>query len=210
MRVVYRKVAPFTDFGSVYHEFGHGFHGIMANPKDSVWKRYIIPMGVAETFSYLHEYFLDEPLYLKDELKLKDEAVKEITKRRKFMHLCFITFYSANSIMKMEYWRKGYDTEKAAKRWQELTKKFFIEVPGEYWLLHHIMPNYDLYAPSYIIAALRVSAIKERLREEYGARWWENKEATRIIRKLAEERGEFNIKEYKLNPERYLKTITNI
>lgn len=210
VRVVYRRVAPFTDFGSVFHEFGHGFHGIMGNPKDPVWKRYVVPMGVAETFSYLFEYLLEEPLYLKEELKLNDEAIREVINRRRFMHLSFVTFYAANSIMKMEFWKYGYDAEKAAKRWQELTKKFFIEVPGEYWLLHHIMPNYDLYSPSYIIAALRVIAIIEKLKKNYSEKWWKDKEAAKVIRKMAESRGEFNVKEWKLDPEVYLDKIKDI
>lgn len=205
VRVCFRKVSPFSDFGSVFHEFGHGIHGTSANPDDSVWKRYVVPTGVAETFSILIESMLDTPLFLKEELKLADSVINEIIDRRRFMELTFLTFYTANGIMKMEFWKKGYSIEEAAKRWQELTKRFFIEVPGNYWLLHHVMPAYDMYSPSYVIASMRVAAIRERLRQDYGEIWWKDSDAGNFVRDLAEMRGEFDVKEWKLDAESYLK-----
>ena len=210
VRVVFRRVSPFSDFGSVFHEFGHGIHGISGNPEDPVWKRYIVPMNVAETFSYLIESLLEEPLFLEEELNLGRDEIEDILDRRKFMKLAFLTFYAANGVMKMEFWRNNYSAKEAAKRWQELTKRFFLEVPGNYWLLHHIMPNYEMYSPSYVIAALRVLAIKRRLREEFGERWWTVREAGEFIRRLAETRGEFNVREWKLDPDGYLKEYTSL
>ena len=205
VRICFRKVSPFTDFGSVFHEFGHGIHGVSANPNDSVWKRYVVSMSVAETFSILIESMLDTPLFLKQELKLAERAVDEIIDRRRFMRLAFLTFYAANSIMKMEFWKKGYSVEEAAKRWQELTKRFFIEVPGSYWLLHHVMPDYDMYSPSYMIASLRVAAVREKLRQDYGDAWWKNLEAGNFVKDLAKTRGDFDVKAWKLDVESYLK-----
>jgi hypothetical protein len=137
-------------------------------------------------------------------LKLEEESVKEITDRVRFMNLAFLTFYAANSIMKMEFWKNNYTVEQAAERWQELTKHFFIETPGNYWILHHIMPNYDTYSPSYVIAAVRVATIKEKLVKDYGEAWWRNPEAGEFIRQLAQTRGEFDIKAWKLDPDTYL------
>lgn len=204
VRILYRKVSPFTDFGSLFHEFGHGIHGKSANPGDSVWKRYIVPRSVAETFSMLIESVIENPLFLRQEIKLKETVIREIVDRVRFMNLAFLTFYAANGIMKMEFWKNNYTIEKGAKRWQELTKRFFIETPGNYWILHHIMPNYDMYSPSYVIAAVRVATIKERLAQDFGRTWWKNPEAGEFIKQLAEKRAEFNIKAWKLNPDTYL------
>ena len=162
-------------------------------------------MSVAETFSILIESMLDTPLFLKQELKLADRTVDEIVDRRRFMNLAFLTFYAANSIMKMEFWKKGYSVEEAGKRWQELTKRFFIEVPGSYWLLHHVMPDYDMYSPSYMIASLRVAAVRERLGQDYGDTWWKNPGAGSFVKDLAKTRGDFDVKAWKLDVEGYLK-----
>ncbi len=205
VRILYRKVSPFTNMRSIFHEFGHGIHGISANPDDSVWKRYIVPMSVAETFSMLIESVTENTLYLQEDLKLQETAVGEIVDRVRFMNLIFMTFYAANSIMKMEFWKNNYTTEEAAVRWEELTERFFIRTPGIYWILHHVMPNYDMYSPSYVIAATRVTTIKAALVQDYGEAWWRNPKAGELIKQLAQTRGEFNIKEWRLNPELYLK-----
>ncbi len=210
VRVVYRKVSPFSDFGSVFHEFGHGIHGISGRSDDPVWKRYIIPRSVAETFSTLLESMLDNPEYLGEHLGLHKDSIRNVLDRRRFMHLAFLTFYAANSIMKMEFWKYSYTVEQAANRWQELTKRFFIEVPGYYWVLHHIMPNYDMYSPSYVIANLRVSAIRKRLKEKFGDRWWKRTETGAFVRGIAETRGEFDIKAWQLNPEDFLEEAKDI
>jgi phosphoribosyl-ATP pyrophosphohydrolase len=204
VRILYRKVTPYSDFTMLFHEFGHGIHGRSANPDDSVWKRYIIPRSVAETFSILIESIVGDPVFLSDGLKLPSKAVNEILDRVRFMNLAFLTFYAANSIMKLEFWKENYTIEEAADRWQELTKRFFIETPGYYWVLHHVMPNYDLYSPSYMVASVRVSTIKDHLKSEYGEAWWRSKDAGGFIKNLAETRGEFKVKAWKLNPERYL------
>ena len=121
------------------------------------------------------------------------------------MNLAFLTFYAANSIMKMEFWKNNYTIEQATKRWQTLTTRFFVETPGSYWILHHIMPNYDMYSPSYVIAAVRVATIKERLSQDYSETWWKKPEAGEFTKQLAQTRGEFNIKAWKLDPNPYLK-----
>jgi len=121
------------------------------------------------------------------------------------MNLAFLTFYAANSIMKIEFWKKAYSREEAAERWQELTKRFYIEVPGNYWLLHHVMPDYDVYSPSYVIAAMRIAAIREQLAKDFGEAWWRNRRAGDFIKELAKTRGEFDVKAWKLNPDLYLK-----
>jgi oligoendopeptidase F len=205
MRILYRKTSPFEDIGSVFHEFGHGIHGAYANADDTVWKRYIVPRSVAETFSILIEDITYDPLFLAQELKLEKTAIQDIVNRVRFMNLAFLTFYAANSIMKTEFWKNNYTVEQAASRWQQLTKRFFIETPGNYWLLHHVMPNYDLYSPSYVIASVRVTAIKQKLASEFGEPWWKNPQAGQYIRELAQTRGEFNIKQWKLDPNKYLK-----
>lgn len=204
VRILYRKVTPFSDFEAVFHEFGHGIHARSADPKDSVWKRYIVPMSVAETFSILIESVTENPVFLREDLKLMDEAIRDIVDRVRFLSLVFLTFYAANSIMKMEFWKKRYSVEQAARRWQELSKRFFIETPGYYWILHHVMPNYDMYSPSYVIASVRVAAVKEKLAQDFGEAWWRNPQAGEFIKQLAQTRGEFDIKAWKLDPEMYL------
>ncbi len=211
IRVVYKRVSPFSDFTSLYHEYGHGIHGASGNENDSFWKRYIIPMSVAETFSIFLEMLLQQPLYLENELGMSKEVVQDIIDRRHFINLYFLVFYAANSLMKIEYWKQDYSYEDASKRFQELTKRYFWEIPGDYWLTHHITPNYDIYAPSYMLASVRVKEWMNQMIDEFGEEFWRDDAARhvgQVIRELATTRGEFDLSVWDMDPQPYLKEET--
>ncbi|MFW9904998.1 MAG: M3 family metallopeptidase [Candidatus Thorarchaeota archaeon] len=204
VRVVYKRVSPFSDFTSVFHEFGHAVHATSGNPKDPYWKRYVIPMSVAETFSVFLEMMLQYPPFLQQELGLSEEVVREIIDRRHFINLYFLVFYSANSLMKLEFWKRGYTLESASTRYQELTRRFFWEIPGDYWMLHHIMPDYDLYSPAYLLASIRVKEWTKQMIDEYGEEFWKEKQSGAVFRDLAATRGEFDLTVWDMDPKPYL------
>ena len=115
VRILFKPVSPFTDIASVFHEFGHGIHDASANPEDPYWKRYLISMGVAETFSILIESLMDTPEFLKSHFGFDDKIIADIVNRRHFMNLYFLTFYSANSITKLQFWKEEYSLEETNK-----------------------------------------------------------------------------------------------
>jgi hypothetical protein len=204
IRVVFKHVSPISDFGSVFHEFGHAIHGASGNPEDSYWNKYLIPRSVAETFSTFVELLLQNPLFLKQELDLPEDAVLEIIDRKHFMNLFFLVFYSANSLLKLEFWKRNYNLEQASSRYQELTKRFFWEIPGNYWLLHHIMSDYDMYSPSYVLASIRAKEMHNSMINEYGEEFWKDKQAGAVFRDLAVTRGMFDLSVWDMDPKPYL------
>jgi len=210
VRVAYKRVSPFSDFTSVFHEFGHAIHGTSGNIEDPYWIRYLIPMSVAETFSIFIETLMENPVFLKQELNLSEEIIKEIVDRRHFMNLYFLVFYSANSLLKLEFWKNKYTHEKTSERYQELTERFFWRMPGDYWLLHHVMPNYDLYSPSYMIASVRVKEWIDQMSREFGEEFWKNEQAGTVFRDLAATRGEFDLSIWDLDPKPYLEEQTSL
>jgi len=204
VRVVYKHVSPFSDFTSIFHEFGHAIHGTSGNPDDPYWKKYFIPMSVAETFSIFMEMLLQYPLFLQQELRLSEEVTQEVIDRRHFINLFFLVFYSANAVMKLEFWKREYTSEQASSRFQELTKRFFWEIPGDYWLLHHIMPDYDLYTPSYLLGSIRAKEWINQMIDEYGEEFWKEPQAGTVFRDLAATRGEFDLSVWDMDPKPYL------
>ncbi|MFX0172395.1 MAG: M3 family metallopeptidase [Candidatus Hodarchaeota archaeon] len=204
VRVLFKHVSPFSDLTSVFHEFGHAIHGTSGNLSDPFWIRYLIPMSVAETFSIFIEMLMENPVFLKQEIKLADEVIQEIQDRHHFMNLFFLVFYASNSLMKLEFWKNNYSLSEASSRFQELTKRFFWEMPGNYWFLHHIMPDYDLYAPSYILASIRVKEWIEQMIDEYGEEFWKDKHAGTVFRDLAATRASFDLSVWDMDPKPYL------
>jgi len=53
-----------------------------------------------------------------------NKTVNELESRNKFMELFFVTFYTANSLMKLEYWDKNLTVDKASDVYSRLIKEY--------------------------------------------------------------------------------------
>ncbi len=209
VRISYRKSTPLEDFSSVFHEFGHGIHFVSIDTDATFWDKYFIADGVAEIFSIFFENLLHDQLYLKEELGFSDDVASDILSRFRFNELFFVAFYSANSTMKLEYWHNGLSMEQADELYSFLTEKYIgIRYPGKYWQLHHVMPDYFLYSPSYLIAAVRAIELAETLRSKFGDQYWKEKGAGTFIRSLIRSGQAIELDSFsKLDSSRYINRL---
>ena len=87
--------------------------------------------------------------------------------------------------MKAEFWRKRLSIEKASDLYAKLIKEYTgFELPGEYWMLHHILPDAIMYVPSYMLAAVRAAELDLHLRNHYGENWWDVPESGKRVRDI--------------------------
>ena len=142
-------------------------------------------MGVAEIFSLLLENLAKNRLYLQS-IGIEDKKILDaLDRRNKFMELFFVTFYSANAIMKTPYWQNGFSAEQARSAYSKLLKHYVgLEIPGQYCMLHHILPDSIMYVPSYLIAAVRATELEIHIKQKFGARWWAEEQAGRYLRTI--------------------------
>lgn len=187
IRVLYKSESPYFDLQGCYHEMGHAVHASSISPKATYWDRYGFSMGVAEIFSIFLERLTKNRKYLSS-LGVRDEhVIEEIEERNRFMELFFVTFYTANSLMKAEFWRKKLSMEKASDLYAKLIKEYTgLDVPGEYWMLHHILPDAVMYVPSYMLAAVRAAELDSHLQGRFGEEWWTQGAAGGYIREIME------------------------
>ena len=113
-------------------------------------------MGIEEIFSIFLERVTKNSYYIQSLFSSSNmdinRIVNELESRNKFMELFFVTFYTANSLMKLEYWNKNLTVDEASDVYSRLIKEYMgFEIPGEYWLLHHILPESIMYVPSYLL-----------------------------------------------------------
>ena len=162
IRVLYKKESPYFDLQGCFHETGHAIHANSIGKNNEYWDKYRIPMGIEEIFSIFLERVTKNSYYMRSLFSSSnmhvDRIVNELESRNKFMELFFVTFYSANSLMKLEYWNKNLTVDEASDVYSRLIKEYMgFEIPGEYWLLHHILPESIMYVSSYMLAAVRSS-----------------------------------------------------
>jgi len=186
VRVLYKSESPYFDLQGCYHEVGHAIHATCIDNNLSYTDRYKFPMGIAEIFSIFLERLTKNPLYLRSAIGITDEDLLDrLVERNKLMELYFVTFYVANSLMKIKYWEEGLSVDQASALYQQLMEKFTgFRMPGQYWMLHHILPEAVMYTPSYLLAAVRASELEKFLIDKFGEKWWQDKAAANTLKDL--------------------------
>ena len=187
IRVLYKSESPYFDFQGCLHETGHAIHATSIDGSRSYSDKYRISMGIAEIFSMFVERLSRNPSYLKSlRPRVKsDIQIDQIIAKNNFMDLFFITFYTANTLLKIEYWEKRLTIDRASDLYSSLIREYLgFDMPGEYWLLHHILPEAIMYVPSYLVAAVRAFELERYIMAKFGETWWKEKEAGTELRKI--------------------------
>ncbi len=184
VRVSYKAEQIANDLNSVFHEFGHAAHATTISEDLPYWTRYSLSEGLSETFSTLYENILHDKRFLIEEVQLPEQTAEEFVHGLEFIKLYAIAFYCANSLFKIDYFEKQLTPDQCDANYAAHIKKCMgITVPGEYWKLHHILPEALLYVPSYLLAMIRAAELGQKLKNKYGS-WWNSKEAGAEIREL--------------------------
>ena len=211
IRVLYKNESPYFNLQSCYHETGHAIHASSINPDLNYWEKYKFSVGIAEIFSILIERLTKNPLYLKDIGITNDKVLCELVSKNNFMELFFVVFYTANSLMKMEFWNRNLTIYETSRLYEKLIKKYMgLDVPGEYWMLHHILPESIMYVPSYMLAAIRAAELERYLINRFGERWWNDPVGGKKIREIMSKGGTINLNEFsRLDQNIFMKEITS-
>lgn len=182
VRVLYKTESPWFDLEACFHETGHAAHASSIDPGLEYWNRYGFPSGIAEVFSIFLENIVSEPRFLSERLGLSREQTDDLLRRKTFMEMFFLVFYTANSLMKTDFWRKSLTMEQADELYGRLVPEYTgMNTPGKYWQLHHILPEYIMYVPSYMIAAVRAAELAHNLRNQFGDDWWQTRRAGEYV-----------------------------
>ncbi len=212
IRVLYKTESPYFDLQACFHETGHAVHASSIDKDNNYWDKYQMSTGIIEIFSIFFERLTKNNTFLADIVPSNSENISkfdELNSRNKFMELFFITFYTANSLMKLEYWKKNLTVDQASEVYSKLIKEYTgFEMPGEYWLLHHILPDSIMYVPSYLLAAVRASELEMYMQNRFGSAWWKEKEAGKVLKEIMKPGAKINLQLFsKLDTGMYMKEI---
>jgi hypothetical protein len=210
VRISYKPENPINDLSSVFHEYGHGLHAISIKKDLPYWTKYVTSNGLNETFSTLFEDLIHDPVFLEHKLGIKPDIAEDLVARIRFSRLYAIAFYSANSLFRIETWEKKVPFEK----WDALYAKHYkecmgVEMPGQYWQLHHILPESTMYVPSYLLAEINAFNIANEAKDDFGKHWWEEKAAGIYIKGVMQDGADSEAGTFeKIDPKAFIKEIT--
>jgi hypothetical protein len=185
VRVSYKPENPVNDLSSVYHEYGHALHATSIRADLPYWDKYVTNNGLNETFSILFESIIHDVHYLHHQLGIDEAAAEDIVRRLRFARLYSVAFYAANSLFRIDSWEKKVPFD----QWDALYARHLkecmgVDMPGNYWQLHHILPESVMYVPSYLLADINAVHIVDECANEWGREWWREKAAGVSIKNL--------------------------
>lgn len=183
VRVLYQRTSPSYDYTGYCHEMGHAVHFASIEAARPYHERYLVTDGVAEIFSTLFETLGTDPRFLAEEIGMPADIIAGISARERFMEWSFLVFYGANSLFKVLFWEEGLSVPAGDAVYADLYADMVGQtIPGRYWQTHHVTGMYDIYAPSYLLAKIRMEELKVRLRGEFGEAWWRNPKTGAYLR----------------------------
>ncbi|MGN6708406.1 MAG: M3 family metallopeptidase [Candidatus Nitrosocosmicus sp.] len=213
IRVLYKNESPYFDIQACFHETGHAMHASSIDLNNKYWEKYRLSMGIAEIFSIYLEKLTKNTRYLSSlssTIKNDQKIIDKLISRNNFMELFFITFYTANSLMKLEFWKENLSMDKACELYAHLIKEYTgFDIPGQYWMLHHILPESIMYVPSYLLAAVRAAELDTFIGNKYGDKWWNEKDVGKDLREIMKPGSKIDLSVFsKLDVDVFLKEVT--
>lgn len=170
-----------TDYASVYHEMGHALHyGCVKVPE------YELQMygdgGLTESYAFLLEGLLYNPLFLEEEVGLPKDKAREWARISLASELGGLRYYCRNFLFE-EYMHSDKTNPKSY--YESLYKKDHIFA----WLPESVEYGYMLtdeqfYGLYYLEAWLTSSVMNEYLEKTYGERWWKDKRVGEWLKSL--------------------------
>ena len=212
IRISYKIENPLNTARSIYHEMGHAIHASNIDANLPYWTKYLLSNGLAETFSIFFEDLLSDKEYLTKVLKLNSDYADDFIKRTTFAEAFSIALYTANSFFKIKYWSEDLPFEETNQIYTaELKKAFGFEIPGEYWQLHHILPESTMYVPSYMLAMVNAFNTTNELRSKLGIQWWKEKKAGKFMLDIMSPGSESRVSDFsKIDAKEYVKHIVEL
>ena len=180
---VYLVVSPVggrEDFAALLHEGGHAEHYANTDARLTVEFRQLGDNGVTESFAFLFEHLTEDPAWLEAHLAAPDPG--PVVAHARAVRLLMLRRYCAKLAYELELHGPRPRLERMGERYSTLLGGATrVSWPRESWLA-------DVDGGFYVACYLRAWALEARwraaLRERFGERWFERREAGDWLRGL--------------------------
>ena len=125
IRVLYKSESHYFDLQGCFHETCHAMHASLIDESKKYRKYFCYSPWNPIPIPIRTERITKNRTYLQSLLGRENEAIiNKICAKNKFLELFFVTFYAANSLMKLEYWNKNLTVDEARQVYTRLIKEY--------------------------------------------------------------------------------------
>jgi hypothetical protein len=180
---IYLVIAPTggrDDFGALFHEGGHAEHYANTDAGLEFEFRYLGDNSVTESFAFLLEHLVEDPVWLRERLGVED-PVPAVSHARAFK-LLMLRRYSAKLAYELELHGVAPALGEMPARYAALlTDAVGVPWPRASWLAD---VDEGFYAACYLRAWALETRWRAALRERFGERWFGSPSAGEWLRGL--------------------------
>lgn len=167
---IYLVIAPTggrDDYAALFHEAGHAEHYANTDPGLPFEYRHLGDNTVTESFAFLFEHLTSDPLWLADQLEVRDPG--PIVAHARAVKLLMLRRYAAKIAYEVEL-HAGADIDAARARYGALLGAATrVEWPDETWLAD-LDPGF--YVACYLRAWSLETSWRALLEQRFGGRWF--------------------------------------
>ena len=180
---VYLVIAPVggrDDFSALFHESGHTEHYAHVDPQLPFEFRYLGDNSITESFAFLFQHLVEDPVWLERRLGVSDPA--EAISYARAHRLLYLRRYTGKLAYEMELHGPGDSLDRFAERYASLLGGALqIE-----WARETFLSDVDpaFYCACYLRAWTLETYVRSYLRHEYGPAWFDSLQAGAMLRSL--------------------------
>ncbi len=196
IRFITKPSGGYNDYHSLLHEAGHAIHYGNTNASLDIVFKYLGDHSTSETYAMLLNNLLRNKEWLKLNIKISDEDIKKFLDRVNFGEVYMIRRYIAKLIYEIKL--HSNDLRKIDNNFNDINEKYkdFKECYRDI-LSRATKVNYDsifylldldsgFYSADYLRAWIFEAQLRNKLKENFGSKWFENKKSGELLKELFE------------------------
>ena len=181
IRLTIKPAGGYDDVAALLHEMGHGQH--YANTKEHAFEfRYLGEPTVTEAFAFLSEYLLDNQAWLRVHTTMPVPVLKDFVRFEAFHRLYYVRRYTAKLLYEV---RLHAGEENLPSLYTALQSRAVGWIPTPSDAKRYLIDVDDnLYSAGYLRAWFLEAQLNTKLRQDFGANWFEDPRAGEFLRSL--------------------------
>lgn len=165
-----RPQGGMDDYRALFHEMGHAQHFGNVSADCPFEFRYLGDIGLSETYAFLFDHLPGNHSWLCRHFELAEEDLARITRLTSFHLLFMVRRYSAKLLYELELHAGAPNPGRLYAQYLGDALKF--RHPENQYLFD---VDTGFYSADYLRAWMLEVQLRDRLVDEFGAEWWDNR-----------------------------------
>jgi hypothetical protein len=194
VKLVLKPTGGQGDYQTILHEAGHTEHYAHTRADLPYELQHFGPYNVTESYAFLFEYLMTDPLWLQHHLKMKTKQANDFARFLMLEKLFFFRRYCAKVIYELKLHRN--DLRMLDAHFKPTAKTYktmadcYADIQRRATKIRYVKTNYlldvdgGMYSAEYVQAWLMEAMLKTELRKRFGPNWWTSADAGDFLKHL--------------------------